>query len=232
MTTTEEQNTEPAERATSHKPLKAAALGCGVMAALPVLLVLGVVALVMFESAVPEDYAEVAPEKMAERVVSTSEDAYRAMGLHRAIPRGEQRTEAGGRTVNRLDSGLCYPGGWESLEDRSVKGAYQLSHDWELDRVPAKAALPALERLRDHLKDTGWRVTRYGKSVNDEWEVDAERDGDTSDDGVVRQSVTWFENGQRLHGGNTGPCAYEPGWKEDDGPPGRPVEAPAVFPAP
>ncbi len=228
----EEQRAEPAEGPQSRPALKSAALGCGFLAALPVLLVLGVVLVIMVESAVPEDYAKVTPEKMAEQVVSTSEDAYRAMGLRRRIPRGEQRTGTGGRTVNTLTSGFCYPGGWESVKDHSVDGAYSLSHAWELDQVPAKVALPALKRLRDHLKDTGWRIRDYGKTVNDEWEVRAERDEETSDDGVVRQSVTWYENDQRLSGGYAGPCAYDPGWRKGDGLAGTQVRAPAVFPTP
>ncbi|WP_050502615.1 hypothetical protein [Streptomyces monomycini] len=217
---------------------KVSALGRVIAAAVPILVMPGVVACGTTATApakpveaAPENaFPEAAPEEVAEQVVSASENAYRALGLQRTIPRSEHSRPPGARTVNTLYSGPCYRPGEGSLHDRPVGGAYQISHIWALDRVPSSTVRPALDRLRDHLKSTGWRITSYAKPYDDTWEMNAVRDDAASAGGARHHHVFWYGDRQRLEGETSSSCTHAPLWKESDGQPGEHLTAPTTFP--
>ncbi|GCD44600.1 hypothetical protein [Streptomyces paromomycinus] len=242
MTTVQHDSTAAGRGGTPAAP-KASPLRRAIAAAVPVLVVLGAAACGTAapapekpveadpEKAVPEKAVpEAAPEEVAERVVSTSEDTYRALGLRRTIPKSEHSRPPGTRTVNTLYSDPCYRPGEGSLHDRPVDGAYQIRHIWALDRVPPGTVRPALDRLRDHLKNTGWRITSDAKPYDDTWEMNAVRDDATSDGGAGHHHIFWYGDRQRLEGETSAPCARAPRWKEGDGRPGEHLTAPATFP--
>ncbi|MFK4224079.1 hypothetical protein [Streptomyces sp. NPDC019890] len=179
-----------------------------VLIAMPVLLVLGLVITYQAERATPEDYPRVAPEEMMRRATSRSQEAYEVLGFDRAVPPGVVKLGVG--TENYLSTDDCYPGGLEGMADEPVDGAYRLFHGWALDKASEQEALPALRRLRDHLKDTGWRIKEYGESqTGDEWNLRAERDGRSGDDGNETQHFNWRAEDQRFSGSSGMPCAYE-----------------------
>ncbi|MEV5382515.1 hypothetical protein [Streptomyces sp. NPDC052721] len=155
------------------------------------------------------DLPRVAPEKMADRVFGHSQEAYDVLGFTRSVPPGAERV--GVSTENTLDAGYCYDGGLLGLEDKTVDGAYRMSHTWALDHVPASQAVPGLRRLHQRLKDDGWKVSSYREGgQGKDWTLFVRRD-----DGDERMSFTWDPDRQYFIGGATAPCAYDPGWTDD-----------------
>ncbi|WP_329336230.1 hypothetical protein OG866_18980 [Streptomyces sp. NBC_00663] len=208
-------------------PTGAGALGCG-CAVLVVLL--GVLVLVFVQltwgSAGAADYPRVAPEEMAERAFERSQEAYDVLGFTRTVRPGVEKV--GVSTENTFDSGFCYDGGPLGLDDKTVDGAYTMSHDWALDEVPASQAVPGLRRLHQRLKDDGWEVTSYREGTDgQDWSLFVQRD-----DGDERMSFTWFPDRAYFLGGASVPCAYDPAWEEGDvGPAGDDVRPPVFGPA-
>ncbi|MFG2215390.1 hypothetical protein ACGFN1_10995 [Streptomyces sp. NPDC048685] len=201
------------------------ALGCG-CAALLLVPVIALVALVARASSGSTDIPRAAPEKMADRAFQRSREAYGLMGFERTVEPGVEKI--GVSTENTLSSGYCYDGGLLGLEDKTVDGAYRMSHGWALDHVPASQAVPGLRRLHRQLKDDGWKVTSYregGKSKD--WELYVQRD-----DGDERMSFVWYPDRDYFRGGASVPCAYDPEWKDGDtGLPGEDQRPPALGPA-
>lgn len=66
--------------------------------------------------------------------------------------------DIGVSTENTLSSSSCHDGGLTGLKDKTLDGAYQMSHRWALDHVPASQAASGLRRLHQHLVfgDVGW----------------------------------------------------------------------------
>ncbi|MFF5534691.1 hypothetical protein ACFY71_19770 [Streptomyces cinerochromogenes] len=152
------------------------------------------------------DFPRVAPTEMAGRVVRHSQEAYEVMGFTRTVRPGVEKI--GVSTQNTLDAGYCYDGGLLGLEDKTVDGAYRMSHDWALDHVPASQAVPGLRRLHRRLLDEGWEVSSYREGgKGKDWSLYVQRDG-----GDERMSFTWFPDRGYFLGGSAGPCAYDPGW--------------------
>ncbi|MGW9117688.1 hypothetical protein ACWGRV_13755 [Streptomyces sp. NPDC055663] len=185
------------------------ALGCGCAA----LLVIPVVALVVLLAgglSGSTDYPRVAPGKMADRAFQRSQEAYDLMGFERTVQPGVEKL--GVSTENTLSSGYCYDGGLLGLEDKTVDGAYRMSHSWALDHVPADQAVSGLRRLHQQLKDDGWEISSFregGKSKS--WDLYVERDG-----GNERMSFIWYPDREYFTGGASMPCAYDPEWKDGD----------------
>ncbi|MBT2364963.1 hypothetical protein J7E88_06405 [Streptomyces sp. ISL-10] len=169
----------------------------------PVLFVLCLVVTYGIESATPEDYPRVAPQKMADRATARSHQAYALAGFDTVLPAGVD---------NSLAAGSCYPGGLESMADTPVDGAYALSHTWQVSDVPRAEALAALARLRDRLKEEGWTVTSYERrQASQDWILRTERgDGE-------RQVYEWMSVGGRFFGGVHMECAYDPAADADAG---------------
>ncbi|ATW49066.1 hypothetical protein [Streptomyces peucetius] len=167
-----------------------------VVVGVPVLLVLGVLVTYGIQRATPEDYPKVDPQTMVDRAGARSQRAYDVLGFDATLPPGE---------FNSLSAGYCYPDGLESAADESVDGAYALSHNWLLTDVTKSEALPAMRRLRDHLKSEGWDIVSFDSTPSgDNWTLRTERDGEG------RQVYEWYANGGRLHGGVHAECAYVP----------------------
>lgn len=189
----------------------ARSLGLGCLGCVGVLLV-AVVALFVrlaWNAEDATDFPRVAPEKTADRVFGHSREAYDVLGFTRPVPPGVERV--GVSTQNTLDAGYCYDGGLLGLEDKTVDGAYRMSHEWALDRVPGSQAVPGLRRLHQRLEDDGWEVSSYREGGKDkDWSLYVQRDG-----GGERMSFTWFPDRQYFIGGATAPCAYDPGWTDD-----------------
>ncbi|MET8746596.1 hypothetical protein [Streptomyces sp. NPDC004728] len=200
------------------------ALGCGCAA----LLVVPVVVLVVLLSggfSGSTDFPRIAPEKMADRAFQRSQGAYDLMGFERTVRPGVEKL--GVSTENTLSSGYCYDGGLLGLEDKTVDGAYRMSHSWALDHVPADRAVSGLRRLHRQLKDDGWEVSSYregGKSKS--WDLYVERD-----DGNERMSFSWYPDREYFTGGASVPCAYDPEWASGDGLPEYDRWPPALGPA-
>ncbi|MFF3782581.1 hypothetical protein [Streptomyces sp. NPDC001933] len=185
------------------------ALGCGCVALLVVPVVVLVVLLAGALSG-STDTPRVAPEKMADRAFQRSQEVYGLMGFERTVQPGVEKI--GVSTENTLSSGYCYDGGLLGLEDKTVDGAYRMSHSWALDHVPADQAVSGLRRLHRQLKDDGWEVSSYregGKSKS--WDLYVKRD-----DGNERMSFIWYPDREYFTGGASMPCAYDPGWKDGD----------------
>ncbi|GGT21701.1 hypothetical protein GCM10010271_26250 [Streptomyces kurssanovii] len=163
---------------------------------IPVLLVLVVFVTYGVQRATPEDYPKAAPQTMADKAGARSQESYDVLGFDTRLPPGE---------FNSLSSGYCYPDGLESVADEHVDNAYALSHQWQLTDVPESDALPAMRRLRDHLKAEGWDVVSFDSTPSgDNWTLRTERDGDG------RQVYEWYADGGRFHGGVHAECAYLP----------------------
>ncbi|MDT0547763.1 hypothetical protein [Streptomyces lonegramiae] len=197
----------------SEKPaisgLKAAGIGCAVVVLVPVVFLLGLIITYSVQRATPEDYPEVKPEAMGRRLGGYSQDAYAALGIDRVLdPAGEGMREG---DENHLSNDYCYPDGLESLADEPEEGAYQMGHSWALQEVDKDQGLAALRRLHSHLgASAAWRVTQSGYDDEyREWRVSAERDGG------YQVSVAWSVRDQRLGGGVSAPCAYDPDWPEE-----------------
>ncbi|MER8044500.1 hypothetical protein [Streptomyces sp. NPDC094032] len=188
----------------------------------------GVIALVLLTwgSWGSTDFPRAAPEEMAKRAFQRSQEAYEVMGFTRTIEPGVQ--DVGVSTENTFGSSFCYDGGLLGLEDKTVEGAYAMSHAWALDHVPASQAVPGLRRLRGFLTDSGWKVTSYSEGERGgTWELFVQRA-----DGDERMSFTWYPDREYFTGGATVPCAYDPEWRNGDvGPAGDDQRPPAFGPA-
>ncbi|MFI9046022.1 hypothetical protein [Streptomyces sp. NPDC053427] len=191
-------------------------LGCGCAALVVVLIV--VVKLAWGSTDIPR----IAPEDMASRAFRQSQEAYDIVGLKRTVKPGVENI--GVSTENTYGSSFCYDGGLLGLEDKTIDGAYRMSHRWALDHVPASRAVPGLRRLHQHLKDNGWEVTSYRDGAKDNWDLFVQRD-----DGAERMSFTWFPDREYFIGNATVPCAYDPHWKEGDAGPAGDDQMPPVF---
>ncbi|MFI2368412.1 hypothetical protein [Streptomyces sp. NPDC018833] len=170
----------------------------------PVLFVLCLVVTYGIESATPEDYPRMAPQKMADRATARSQEAYALAGFDTVLPAGVD---------NSLSAGPCYPRGLESVADTPVDGAYALSHTWQVSDVPREEALAALARLRDRLKEQGWTVTAYERQQgSQDWVLRTERGAGE------RQVYEWMSDGRgRFSGGVHMECAYDPAADADAG---------------
>ncbi|MFE4332184.1 hypothetical protein ACFRQM_23015 [Streptomyces sp. NPDC056831] len=217
--------TTPAPTASRSPSSVLGALGCG-CAALLVVLVLVLVAVLAGASSGSTDLPRVAPEDMAGRAFQRSQEAYDLVGFKRTVEPGVE--DLGVSTENTFGSDYCYDGGLLGLEDKTVDGAYRVSHSWALDHVPASQAVSGLRRLHRHLKDNGWEVTSYREGAKGkDWDLFVQRD-----DGAERMSFTWYPDREYFTGGATVPCAYDPGWESGDaGPAGDLQRPPALGPA-
>ncbi|MGH4029095.1 hypothetical protein ACQB60_09205 [Actinomycetota bacterium Odt1-20B] len=200
-------------------------LGCGGVA---VVLVFVAIALLVWKAEDATDYPRVAPEDMAGRAFQRSQEAYDLMGFQRTVRPGVERI--GVSTENTFSSGYCYDGGLLGLDDKTVDGAYTMSHRWAVNHVPAGQAVPGLRKLRRHLEEDGWEVSSYregGKGKGDSWDLFVQRDG-----GDQRMSFTWYQDREYFTGGASVPCAYDPEWKSGDvGPPGDDLAPSALGPS-
>ncbi|QTE00142.1 hypothetical protein [Streptomyces cyanogenus] len=195
----------------------ARALGLGCLGCAGLVFVAVVALLIRLTWDSPRDLPRAAPEEMADRAVRHSQEAYGVLGFTRTVPPGGGRIGVDAR--NSLDAGYCYDGGLLGLEDKTIDGAYRMSHDWALDEVPASQAVPGLRRLHRRLEEDGWEVSSYreggkgGKGGRDtDWSLYVQRDG-----GTERMSFTWFPDRQYFTGDATAPCAYDSGWTDGSG---------------
>ncbi|MFI6037447.1 hypothetical protein ACIBBD_25380 [Streptomyces sp. NPDC051315] len=215
----------PEETTTAPAPARptaaqAVGIGCAAIVAVPLLLVLALVAWIALGTEDPSDFPRAAPEEMASRALDRSQEAYDVLGFTRTIPPGVE--DVGVSPENTLHSGFCYAGG---MADETVDGVYALSHSWALDDVPAGQAVPGLRRLHEHLKDTGWDITSYRENVSgDYWDLYASRS-----DGEERMSFQWFADRDYFTGGASTPCALDPGWRQGDDEPAGDVLWPPDF---
>ncbi|MEU5533731.1 hypothetical protein [Streptomyces sp. NPDC020362] len=187
--------------------------------------VLVVVVLLASSSWGSTDFPRAAPENMATRAFRQSQEAYDVLGFKRTVQPGVE--DVGVSTENGYGSDFCYDGGLLGLEDKTVDGAYRLSHSWAVDHVPARQAVSGLRRLHQHLQDSGWEITDYREGTKaDDWDLFAKRGDDE------RMSFTWYPDRGYFTGGVTMPCAYDPAWKDGDtGPAGEDQLPPALGPA-
>ncbi|NBE56300.1 hypothetical protein [Streptomyces boluensis] len=222
MSEIEQPEKDPAPAAV--RAARGVAIGCGVIVAVPLLIVLGVIVTFGAQQATAEDYPTTAPEQAAEALTAESQELYRTTRFDLTLPPGVE--DLGVSTENTLSADYCYPDGLESLADESVDGAYSLHHSWGVPDVPKDRALPALRRLRDRLKADGWNITDYGRNAPaTEWELRA-----TKDD--RRTSFSWRPEYGYFDGGIGTACAYDPAWKEGDfGVPGEDLTPPELRPA-
>jgi hypothetical protein len=198
------------------------ALGCGGAALVGVLVLVVVLAWGSWGST---DFPRVAPEEMANRALQRSQEAYGVLGFQRTIEPGVE--DIGVSTENTFGSSFCYDGGLLGLEDKTVDGAYSMSHTWALDHVPASQAVPGLRRLHRFFKDNGWKVTSYREGEQGRsWDLYVQRD-----DGDERMSFTWYPDRGYFTGDAGVPCAYDPEWRNGDvGPAGDDQRPPAFGP--
>ncbi|WP_406271120.1 hypothetical protein OHT93_20205 [Streptomyces sp. NBC_00191] len=211
--------TAPTESGSPSSVLKALGCGCAVLVVLVLFVPLA------WGSWGSTDVPRVAPEDMASRAFQRSQEAYDVVGFKRTVEPGVE--DIGVSTENTFSSSFCYDGGLLGLEDKTVDGAYRMSHSWALDHVPASQAISGLRRLHQHLKDNGWEVTSYREGAKGkDWDLFVQRD-----DGAERMSFTWFPDREYFTGGATVPCAYDPAWKNGDiGPTGDDQRPPALGP--
>ncbi|MFE1878614.1 hypothetical protein [Streptomyces diastatochromogenes] len=213
------------ETAPTNTTNTARVFGCGCAALLAVLVgvVLVVVVLLASGSSGSTDFPRVAPEEMASRAFQRSQEAYDVVGFKRRVEPGVEHV--GVSTENTLDSGFCYDGGPFGMDDKTVDGAYSMSHSWALDHVPASQAVPGLRRLHRHLKDNGWKVTSYREGAKGkDWDLFVQRN-----DGTERMSFTWAPDTEYFTGGAAMPCAYDPAWKDGDPGPAGDDQMPPVL---
>ncbi|TXL84651.1 hypothetical protein [Streptomyces sp. IB2014 016-6] len=202
--------------------LRGVGIGCGVLVAVPVLLVLGFLVTYSVQRGTPEEYERVDPQAMMTRIGDVSRESYEVLGFE---------TAAG----SDASAGLCYPGGLESMADEPVDGAYSLSHRWSVDDVPESGAASALKRLHGHLRDGGWDIDSYESDAGAAYglELRVSRDGPSDDGGDIRAVFEWRDHRGRFEGGVHAPCAYDPGagrgtWSATDA--GAEVEPPRLGP--
>ncbi|MFD3418303.1 hypothetical protein [Streptomyces decoyicus] len=219
--------TAPTESGSGASSSALKTLGCGCSALVALVLIVPLV----WASWRSTDFPRAAPADMADRAFRHSQEAYDLVGFKRTVKPGVK--DIGVSTQNTLSSSFCHDGGLTGLEDKTVDGAYQMSHSWALDHVPASEAASGLRRLHKHLKDKGWEITSYregtkGRGNGKDWDLFAKRD---DGDGTERMSFTWFPEREYFLGGATAPCAYDPAWKSGDfGPPGDDQTPPALSP--
>lgn len=190
-------------------------IGCGLLVAVPVLVVLGFLLTYSVQRATPEEYERVSPAEMMSRLSGVSHEAYGVLGFD-----GDTGPET---DPAPSDSSLCYPGGLESMADEPVEGAYSLADRWETDGVTEAEARPALKRLHRHLKDEGWDIdsyerfdgTAYGSAETtgpaESLTLRASRAGSSDDGGDTRLLFEWQDgrDGGGFSGSVVSPCAYE-----------------------
>ncbi|MEU6093004.1 hypothetical protein ABZ865_40875 [Streptomyces sp. NPDC047085] len=202
--------TAPTESGSPASALRALGCGCWGLVVLFVGAVLVLIVLFASASSGSANLPRVAPEDMASRAFQRSQEAYGVLGFERSVKPGVEKV--GVSTENTFSSGFCYDGGLLGLDDKTVDGAYRMSHSWALDRVPASRAVPGIRRLHRHLEDDGWEVTSYREGgKGKDWELFVQRDG-----GDERMSFTWFPDREYFMGDATVPCAYDPAWKDGD----------------
>ncbi|WP_031483706.1 hypothetical protein [Streptomyces bicolor] len=218
----------PAPTDSRSRPSTRKVLGCGCAAliGIPLVTVLALIGKLAWENRGWADFPRVAPEDMASRAFQHSQEAYDVMGFERTVEPGVE--DIGVSTENTFSSDFCWTSGSLGLEDKTVDGAYQVSHSWALDHVPADQAVSGLRRLHQHLKADGWKVTAYREGgKGKDWDLSVQRD-----DGNERMSFTWHPDREYLTGGAAMPCAYAPGWKTGDpGPSDDHRTPPALGPA-
>ncbi|MFJ4283992.1 hypothetical protein [Streptomyces massasporeus] len=219
-------STAPAPTGSGSPSSVLTALGCGCAAliGIPLVAVLVLIGTLAWDNRGSTDFPRVAPEDMASRVFQRSQEAYDVMGFKRTVePGGEGDIGVG--TENTFSSDLCWTSGSLGLEDKTVDGAYEMSHDWALDDVPASQAVSGLRRLHQHLKDDGWEVSSYlegGKGKD--WHLSVQRDDEDE-----RMSFTWYPDREYFTGGAAMPCAYDPGWQTGDTDPSDDRQTPPVL---
>ncbi|GHG95577.1 hypothetical protein [Streptomyces lanatus] len=223
--------TAPAPESGSPSPaLRALGCGCATLIGLPLGAVLLLIATLAWDNRGSTDFPRVAPGDMASRAFQRSQEAYDVMGFTRTVRPGA--TDNGGvGPENTFGSDFCWTSGPLGLEDKTVDGAYSISHSWALDHVPASEAVAGLRRLHQRLRDDGWEVTAYREGgKTEDWRLTTHRDdGEEGDEGM---SFTWYPDREYFMGGVTMPCAYDPGWKTGDiGPSGEQETPPALGPS-
>lgn len=228
--TTTPTSAPPAPTDSGSRPSVLRALGCGCAALIGIPLVAGLVLIgkLAWENRGSTDFPRVAPEDMASRAFQHSQEAYEVMGFSRTVEAGEAE-DIGSGTENAFSSSLCWTSGPLGLEDRTVDGAYEMSHAWALDHVPESQAVSGLRRLHQRLKADGWEVSSYDEGGKTEYGRLSVR----RDDGDERMSFTWYADREYFRAEATVPCAYDPGWKTGDGnaPSGHYQTPPALGPA-
>ncbi|KUO02040.1 hypothetical protein [Streptomyces caeruleatus] len=203
--------------------LTALGCGCAALIGIPLVAVLVLIGTLAWDNRGSSDFPRVAPEDMASRVFKRSQEAYDVMGFKRTVEPGVE--DIGVSTENTLSSDLCWTSGSLGLEDKTVDGAYEMSHDWALDHVPASQAVSGLRRLDQHLKDDGWEVTAYREGGQAKsWNLYVQRDNEDE-----RMSFTWYPDREYFTGGATMPCAYDPGWETGDTDPSDDRQTPPVL---
>jgi hypothetical protein len=199
--------TAPAPARAHRGVARALGIGCAVLVAVPLLLVIAFLVWIAVVTKDASDFPRAAPEEMADRAFARSQEAYDVLGFTRTVPPGVE--ELGVSPENTLGSDYCYRGG---MTDETVDGAYRMGHGWALDRVPAEQAVPGLRRLRAHLEDTGWEITSYREGTSGEsWSLRASRA-----DGEERVYFTWYADRAYFTGGVSLPCAVDPEWRQGD----------------
>ncbi|MFI2430649.1 hypothetical protein [Streptomyces sp. NPDC018693] len=198
----------PTPAQTAGKPpyptLNAFGWGCVALIAVPALAVLALLATLAWSARGSTDFPRTAPEDMANRVFQHSQEAYDTLGFDRILRPAPERP--GTSPENTFSSAYCWDNGPLGLDDKTVDGAYQLSHSWALDQVPASRATPALRRLHQHLRNTGWKITEYREGAgNQDWTLRAQRDDDAE-----RMSFTWYPDRAYFTGGATPPAPTTP----------------------
>lgn len=205
-------STTPAPTGSSSPSSALSALGCGCAAliGIPLVAVLGLIGTLAWDNRGSTDFPRVSPEDMASRAFQRSQEAYDVMGFKRTVEPGVE--DIGVSTENTFSSDLCWTSGPLGLEDKTVDGAYQMSHAWGLDHVAASQAVSGMRRLHQHLKDDGWEVSSYreGGKAKD-WHLSVQRDN-----GDERMSFIWYPDREYFTGGASVPCAYDPEWKTGD----------------
>lgn len=194
--------------------LRGVGIGCGLLVAVPVLVVLGFLLTYTVQRGTPEEYERVDQAEMMSRLSGVSHEAYGVLGF---------AGDAGPETdPDPSDTSLCYPGGLESMADEPVEGAYSLADRWETDGVTEAEAEPALKRLHRHLKDEGWDIDSYEKFDGTAYvpaasaggaeslTLRASRAGSSDDGGDTRLLFEWQDgrDGGRFSGSVVSPCAY------------------------
>ncbi|MGW6904888.1 hypothetical protein [Streptomyces sp. NPDC054940] len=221
------ENTPPVNAAPARDPYAApscvrGALGCAGVALFALIITVGVLS---WRSSEATDFPRVAPEDMADRAFQRSQEAYDVLGFERTVE--PVAGEAGSGTDNSFSADYCYDNGPLGLEDRTVDGAYAMSHSWALDHVRAGQAASGLRRLHRHLKDEGWEVTTYREDSKDlGWWLSVQRD-----DGDEWMSFAWYPDRGYFTGDASVPCAYAPEEESDGVPSDYDLEPPSLGPS-
>ncbi|MQY14433.1 hypothetical protein SRB5_46000 [Streptomyces sp. RB5] len=193
---------------TSSAPgLRAMGIGCAVLVALPVLVVLGFLVVLEVESSTPEDYPTVAPEETARQMFAVSQDAYAVLGFAPEVPPGNFTTGSDVSENGFDDLDYCYPDGLESINDQPEPNAYSFGHSWAISGVDAGEARAGMRRLRAHLEKQGWSVEDPGTGSGELGLSATKGHGDST----TTASFWWQpRQGGRFDGGVGSGCAYAP----------------------